>query len=146
MDYTSLKNELTLDPAALGYAAWLPSSPGMVVQLINEPRFQAIKSRLVTARTALAELASGAAILDKLEAAAAANATVKWAFRFLTQELGLDVGHPNAQATIDALVAAGVLTQGEGDALKALALQPASRAEVLGLGRVTEDDIREALK
>jgi hypothetical protein len=57
---------------------------------------------------------------------------------------GIDVGHPTTISLLDALVGT-VLTQTECDLLKNMAVQPASRAEVLGLGYVQEHDVRAAL-
>jgi hypothetical protein len=63
---------------------------------------------------------------------------------FLKQDSGLDVGHPATQALLEGLAQAGALLQAEADQLKILALQPASRAEVLGFGPATEQDLRDA--
>lgn len=138
---TALAAEIANDPGAKGYAAHLPDSPGLVVDLLNTQTESMIKPRMVTARTVLAECGlSGATILDKLEAAGASNSAVKWAVRFLGNDGGLDVGNPMTQMMIDQLTGP-VLTVEEGAALKALAMHSASRAEVLGLGHVTEYDL-----
>ena len=103
-----------------------------------------VKERFVTARAVLAAHgAAGAAVLDKLEAASGGNAAVKWAMRFVTAD-GIDVGHANTRGLLDAMVPA-VLTQAEADMLKDMAIQPASRAEVLGLGYVFQHDVQAAL-
>lgn len=140
----SLQTEIQTDPLGRGYAQYLPHAPGLVVEMLNNPIYQKHKSRFVTARTVLAEVANGAEILDKLEAAAQANSSVKWAMRFITTD-GIDVGYPVTQQLLDQLATAGVLTQAEATSLKDLSLQPASRAEVLDLPVVTEQHIREAL-
>jgi hypothetical protein len=44
--------------------------------------------------------------------------------RFLGQEAGLDIGDPYTQRMVDQLVAGEVLTEAQGQTLKALALQP----------------------
>lgn len=141
MDYAALAAEVATDPNAKGYATFLPDSPGHVERLLNEQTEMLVKPRMVTARAILAECASGATILDKLEAASAASSPVKWAVRFLGQEAGIDVGNAATQSMIGQLVAGDVLTAAEGDQLKTLAKQKASRAEVLGLGYVTELDL-----
>lgn len=147
MDYIALRSEIITDPAVVGYAPYLPAATGMVAQLLNDRRYSMIKSRFVTARTVLAECGptAGSAILDKLDAAKASSSALKWAMGFLSQDSGLDIGHPTSQAMVDQLVTAGVLTASEGSAVKNLALQPASRAEVLGLGHVNEVDVIRAL-
>lgn len=142
---TALSQELAADPAGLGYAAHLPDSPGLVVDLLNAPTRTAIKPRFVTARGVLAEVDGGAQILDKLEALSAGVSEVKWAMKFLLTD-GIDVGHPRTRALLDQLAAGGGITADEAGALKALAIQPVSRAEELGLGVITEADVRIALE
>jgi hypothetical protein len=145
MNYAALAAEVANDPTAKGYAALLPNCPGRICELLNAYTEHAAKSRMVTARSILSDCGThGATILDKLEAVAAQNTSVKWALRFLQQEAGIDVGHLATQSMIDQLAAANVLTADEAAALKAMATQPASRAEVLGLGVVTEQDLRAA--
>lgn len=146
MDYSALRSEIDDDPAGKGYQQHLPDSPGLVVDLLNARTGQMVKPRMVTARAILADCGALApSILDKLEAASASNSSVKWAVRFLQQEGGIDVGHPTTQAMIDQLTGP-LFTPEEGAALKSMALQPASRAEVLGMGLVTESDLRTALE
>lgn len=146
MDLLALKTELTTDPAGIGYAAFLPDPLGEVERLLNERTLSASRPRFITARTILAECgAAGPGILDALEAAAAGNSAVKWAVKFLSQDSGIDVGHPNTQAMIDSLATGGALTTDQATALKNLAHQPVSRADVLGFGTVTVADIRAAL-
>lgn len=146
MDLTALKTEVTTDPAQIGYGQYLPAAPGMVCQLLNaQGTTTMVKSRLVSARTVLAECGSGAgALLDKLQALGSTSSSVKWAVIFLQQEGGLDVGHPVTQSMLDQLAAAGSLTTAEATQLKNMAVQPCSRAEKLGLGYVTEADLRAA--
>jgi hypothetical protein len=141
----SLSSELLNDPLGRGYAQYIPDSPGILVQMLNEPSYTVVKERFVSARGVIAAFGeAGAIILDKLENAAAFNSTVKWAMRFMASD-GIDVGHQKTQAMLDALVPV-VLTQQEADLLKDLANQPASRAEVLGLGWVNEEAVRAALE
>lgn len=142
---TALSQELATDPLGLGYASHLPDSPGRVVDLLNAPTRTAIKPRFVTARGVLAEVDGGAQILDKLEALAGSVSEVKWAMKFLLTD-GIDVGHPRTRGLLDALVVGGAITMADAKALKDLALQPASRAEELGLNVITEADLRAALE
>lgn len=147
MDLLALKTELTTDPLNMGYGTYMPDPLGEVERLINAKTFSTVQSRYVTARTVLAECgAAGPAILDALDAASASVSAVKWAMKFLIQESGLDVGHSATQAMLDQLQTAGVLTADQATALKDLAHRPASRAEVLGLGYVTVENIRAALE
>lgn len=107
------------------------SKDGTISAALNIKNVQTNKSRLVTARTLLAELnpTTAAAILDKLEAASAGNAVIKWAMKFLTADPGLDIGHPNTLAMLDQLVAANVITAADAAALKGLSAVTISAAE-----------------
>jgi hypothetical protein len=141
----SLRNELINDPLNRGYGQFIPEAPGFLMDMLNAPTFTAVKPKFITARGVLAAHGvTGAAILDKLEAAASSNAAIKWAMKFVSQDSGIDVGHQNTRALLDAIVPA-VLTQTEADLIKDMAIQPASRAEVLGLGYVTVSDVQAAL-
>lgn len=98
-----------------------------IAALVSAGRTEA-RSRFVTARTILSECgALGPSILDALEAVAATagGSAVKWALKFLSQDSGLDVGHPATQAMIGQLATAGALSAAQASALTALANQPA---------------------
>lgn len=143
MDYAALKTEIETGPLATECAG---QSDDAVAAILNDNRYTAIRERYVTTRTVLADLGAttGAAILDKLEAAATQSSPVKWMLKFLTQDSGLDVGQTETQGCIDALAIAGVLTTDEATALKSMALLPTSRAEILGFGTVSYNDVNKA--
>lgn len=147
MNLLTLKQEIETDPIGVGYAQWLPHSPGKVVELLNAQVRTMVRSRFITARGILDKWPTGpndaAAVMDKLEAAGAAVPALKWAVRFLNTNEGLDIGTQTAQAMIGQLGAGGVLTVEEAQKLAALAIQSASRAEQLfGAGvLVTEQDL-----
>jgi hypothetical protein len=143
-ELAALTAELHNDPEGLGYAAHLPGDPYPVTVLLNAPNYSAVKTRYVTARTILAECADGAAILDALQAAGQSVSAVKWMMTFLQQDSGMDAGHPKTQKNIDDLATAGLLSSGYAAELKALAVQPASRADVLGLAAPTARDVMTA--
>ena len=151
MDESKLKTlleELTQDPLGRSYAQWIPDSPGLLVELLNTPDRSIVKERFITARTVLAELDNGATILDKLESATGYSA-VKWAMKFMQSDspnAGIDIGADKTRQTIIALWHGGLFTQEECTQILGLAMQQGSRAEELGLGRVEESDIRDALK
>lgn len=142
-----LRDDIAADPAL---SAQPINSDGAwaIAAAYNTVVGQAPAETMITARTVLAELGmAGAVALDKLDAAGASNPVVKWAVRFLTGESGLDVGHPTSQAMLDQLAAANVLTAAEASSLKALALQPQTRAEALlapWRGRVSYQDVERA--
>lgn len=152
MNYQLLKQEIIDDPLFQGYSAFLPDSTGWVANMLNERKFQAFKTRMVTARGIMASYGigptQGALFLDKLEALSANIPALKWAMKFLQQETGLDVGEPATQIMLTSLIGVGGITQAEVDGVKAMALQPASRAEVL-FGSdviVTEHDVIKAME
>lgn len=143
MDYASLRTEIDTGPLATECAG---QSDDDVAAILNDKRFMATGERYVTTRTVLAELGAtaGAAILDKLEAAATQSSPVKWMLKFLTQDSGLDVGQTETQGCIDAMALDGVLTADEAMALKNMALLPTSRAEIIGFGSVSYNDVNKA--
>jgi hypothetical protein len=140
-----LSDEITNDPEGKGYASLLPSQPGRVVEILNAATETKVKTRMITARGILSDYPGGpqaaAIILDKLDTAAPGIPALKWAWKFITGE-GLDIGLKATQDMLDTLATAAVITATEAANLKALALQPASRAEVLGLPPVTEEMLR----
>lgn len=154
---TALKSEVQTDPAAMGYAALLPAAPGQVCIKLNAVNaLKCLQPRFVTARTILAEISGGGALLKALEKASvlpAAGATAQqvevaasteYALKFLNQDSGLDCGNPGTQSLIDALVSMTALTAAQGTALKGLAMLLCSRAQYLGLPVVQEADLSTA--
>ncbi len=136
MRWDILRSELANDPLGRGYATM---SDEQVAASLNNPDRLIVQSTMVTAKglMALLDPATAAAILDKLEAAASSNSTVKWILSFMQGSAeGVDLGHPNTRAQIDALAAAGVLSADEASLLKALADNLVSRAEELGLPEI----------
>ena len=152
VNLAQLKTELQTDPAGLGYAAHVPHAPGSLADLLNAQSATMAKPRMITARGIIASYglgpAAGAAFLDKLEALSAGVPAIKWAMKFLQAESGIDVGEPATQAMLASLVGVGGVTQTEVDGVKAMANQPASRAEVLfgAETQITEADVRAALE
>lgn len=143
-----LSDEITTDPTGKGYAALLPDQPGKVVDLLNAKTETKTKPRIITARGILSDYSGGpaaaAAVLDKLDAAAPSIPALKWAWAFIKGE-GIDIGNSATQGMLDLLATptlGDVLTGTEAANLKNLALQPASRAEVLGLPYMTEELLR----
>lgn len=143
----ALSQDIAADPV-LSALPMTSDGSWEIAEAYNAVVGQAPGMTMVSARTVLAELGqAGAIALDKLEAAGAQIPVVKWAMKFLTTDEGLDVGHPMSQSMLDQLAAAGVLTQTETDALKALALADQTRAEALlapWRGRLSYRDIEAA--
>ena len=152
MDLNALRAEVQVDPAGIGYAGHLPEAPGQVVELLNARVFSMPKATFISARGVMSAAglgpAGGAAFLDKLEVLASSVPAIKWVMKFLQAEAGIDVGEPATQAMLTSLIGVGGITQAEVDGIKAMALQPASRAEVLfgAEVQITEADVRAALE
>ena len=152
VNLTQLKTELQTDQAGLGYAPHIPHAPGTLADMLNAQSATMAKPRMITARGIMASYglgpAAGAAFMDKLEVLSAGVPAIKWAMKFLQTEAGIDVGEPATQLMLTSLIGAGGITAAEIDGIKAMALQPASRAEVLfGAGtQISEADVRAALE
>lgn len=136
---TILNNELANDPKGKGYSSLINNQPGRVVELLNELTDTKTKSRMITARGIMSDYSGGpiaaAIVLDKLDASSSSLPALKWAWKFITGD-GIDIGHAATQGMLDFLTTTeggSILTTTESNNLKSLALQPASRAEVLGL-------------
>jgi hypothetical protein len=158
MNYQSLRDELLSSPRAVDYAPYVVTNDApkqnayakdkALADILNTPSGTRLIERYLNAVLLMGELGAttGAAILDKLEIAAASNPVLKWTFVALNSEKGLDFGHPETQAYIDELATATILTAQEASALKALGSAPSSRAFDL-IGRaVTASDISIALR
>lgn len=152
MDLNALRAEVQVDPAGIGYADHLPEAPGQVVELLNARVFSMPKATFISARGVMSAdglgPSVGAAFLDKLEVLASSVPAIKWAMKFLQTEAGIDVGEPATQAMLTSLIGIGGITADEVNGVKAMAMQPASRAEVLfgASVQITEADVRAALE
>lgn len=133
MRWDVLRSEITSDPLSRGYSSM---TDDQVAASLNAKDRVVVEQTFVTAKDLMARMdpSVAATILQKLEAEAANNPVVKWIMSFITGGgEGIDLGHVNTRAQIDALVAGGVLAPTEGASLKALAERTVSRAEELGL-------------
>lgn len=145
-----LKAEIENDPAGLGYAEFITEAPGRIADMMNEPRFTMHKSRMVSFKGLYTSYGVGPdmapVILGKIRAGAEASQVLFDVKEMIYSPEGIDFGDAATLEFIDRLTPA-VFTTAEADALRAIALQPTSRAEVLyGAGIVlTETDVRKAL-
>lgn len=141
----ALRGELQGDPKARGYAQFMPDAPGMVVQLLSEQVDTMIKAVKTTTAQAWAAAGPYATIFDAGNDVAHACRSSCLMFRgTLVSGVDIDIGADDVQRMFAAWLATGVVTQAQVNELNERATQPASRAEVLGLGAVTEDDVRTA--
>jgi len=142
----SLVDEIQNDPLGRGYAEMKPDA---VLADLQEPRHP--DARRVDERTVLAEFPLGVeaanTLLTKLEAVGEENALVGRVLHWLRvaegQGGGIDVGNQQVRDTLGRVVGTAGITQGEVDALLALAPNTASRLSVLGLPTPRIRDIRQ---
>lgn len=145
MNYTLLQDEISNDPAMLGYSTYLPDSPGRVIELLNTQSQTMVKPKMITARGIMSSYgigtSAGAVFLDKLDALSASIPALKWAMKFLQQDAGIDIGDSATQQMLDSLVGVGGITLAEVSGVKAIALQPSSRFEILyGAGKQAKEE------
>lgn len=104
---------------------WSPQADAAAVRawLRETVTFVSPTEVMVTGRTVMARYpdgpGAGAAVLEKLETAAAAVPAVRWAMYYIKGD-GIDIASPATRGQIDALVAGTILTLEEAEALKSL--------------------------
>lgn len=146
-----LRNELTLDPAGLGYAPLLAAgSANQVAALLNEPRYETLGSVPITP---LLEWIAVHGIMARLRAAVAGTdaqvASIAEVALMLVSNPNipaLDLSRSRVQEMLQVLAIAGVITQAAHDELVELATVQESRAQQLGLGTVTADGVSAAME
>jgi hypothetical protein len=89
---------------------------------------------------------TAATILEKLDQAKASIPVLKWAMYSIVSTEGINLGDSETQTMIDELVAGNVLTDVEGAAIKALAIQPSSLAYQTVGQPITAADVSIALR
>lgn len=151
MDLTALKAEIINDPAGLGYAALLPSTPGYVAEILNRAGGGGtmLKTRLITERGILSSYGlgptAGAAFLDKLDTVAASGLpgtdALSRMMKYIYGNEGVDIGDTASASSLGSLVGVAGITMEEASTVIGMALQPCSRAELLGLGVVMVEHI-----
>ncbi|HXG76456.1 MAG TPA: hypothetical protein VNJ53_07800 [Gaiellaceae bacterium] len=152
LDLAALANELRTDPAALGYAPLVASgSDAALADLLNR-RNRAGRRPIAVAPLLLRAAASGVlAILtaasQDLTKPAAVRAAALAILKVLDRVDTLDLDDPALRGVLDGLVAAGVLTAAQRDAVVAFGNAQISRAEELfGPGTVVSHlDVARAL-
>lgn len=159
MDLTALRTYILADNALAALAA--TGADASIAAALNAESGTRIVSRFITERTlldAFADPGDGEAVLQALETLVATDPAslnesmqglrlmVKRALRWmLPSESGIDIGSAQVRTLVDALVTATVLTQTQGDAVKALAEVPSSAAMAQFGQAVTTDDVSRAL-
>jgi hypothetical protein len=134
MNYLALKNEIQIDPKVLGYAgksdleiANLMNTIGLSNEVINRgviPSYEVINATVPSEWTAL-------------------TTAEKQRYQTLTGAGQIDSSNTNVRATFQAMF--GVATQTRAN-LTALLTKSASRAEALGLGSISHEQVAIALR
>lgn len=127
------------------YASYLPDSPGIVADKINAYTESMLKS--ISAESALLWAApkAWASIFDASRNAAHPCRSSCLALRdAVLAGMRIDVQLDSMQEMFSGWVAGGVIDDDTHAQLISIATQPASRAEVLGLPNVMEQDVRAA--
>lgn len=145
----TLADELTQDPAGLGYAQWLPDSPGRVAEMLNAPRYP-VPGRIARADFAVWCGSSGLRAVVEDTATTAGHPLRSAALTLLDFLRGgvaesIDLALPGNQAMLAAWVSAGAITQGQADELVTLSHRLISRAQQIGLAPVGALDVQGAL-
>jgi hypothetical protein len=148
MTAAEIRTAITNDPAVL---ALMPDTVAITAAL-SAGRTRLVE-RLITERRILSTLGvvAGASFLSALESFAATalpnehplapyHAGIARAVGWLKTDDGIDIGDPTSQAMLDALAAAGVVTEESAAIVKALARVPAPLSEIDVRRAVFADD------
>lgn len=151
MDFDALRNELTQDPAGLGYAGAIEQgSHNIVAALLNQPRYPGLGPVDITSM--LIWIAKWG-MLNRLRLAAAGDnpevASIAEVAMLMINNPNIsavDFGLPDVQSMLAALVQSGAIPDPAYQELKQKAAVLRSRADILGLGTVSADDVAIALE
>lgn len=138
----TLRAEINNDPKALGYKAYLPGSPGIVVNMLASLSDTMIDTIHSTTAQAWAAQGPMAKIVDAgNNTAHPCRASCLLVQMTLSSGSDIHLERTDVQQMFDAWLTQGVISQGWHDDLYARAKQPASRLQVLGLPPVDVYDL-----
>lgn len=140
----------TPDMPVIGGAA-VKTKDQAIADILNRPDYTSTVETRVTDLSLMDDLGVTAAnaILDKLTAIGGSNSAVRRAVKAMESGRGLDVGNPEVAGVLDQLTqipAPNGLTVEEAAAIKALAVTPCGRAEMLFGRAVSAADVSTALR
>lgn len=153
VNLAALKTEVTTDPLSWGYGALLESSPGVIVDMLNDST-KRTAVQAIPANLAMIWAAGGpyAHIVDNANnPASPVRASCMVVQTALVADKMIDLQNPTIRAMFDAWEAAGVISSIDHSNLLAMATQPANRVLEMGIvdgvadTGVTEADLRAAL-
>lgn len=147
-----LSDELTNDPETLGYATPLTAGDHQeVARLLNEPRYSTPGAKPIASTTLLDWGGKNGRIANLKDAAGNTNnsaelRSIAEAALLMIQrsDTNLDMSQSEILGMLDALKQASVFSQTDIDSLNAMSTTDISRAEQLGLGRVSIQEVRNA--
>lgn len=140
-----LSDEIDNDPTGKGYAAFLPDQPGIVVDLLNAQTETKLSLVTKTEFTLWSVETGMLAVIEDVsqdQASPLRSSALAMRYVLLGASSGIDFANPKNVQTLDAWEALGKLLTADKDKLLAVAMKPASRAEVLGLKPVDEEMLR----
>jgi hypothetical protein len=139
----TLKNEVQTDPSGVGYASMDWQQQLAAINAMTTTMVQSISTD-----AALTWAASGSMDSIVTQSTANANQQIRASCLAFLHKLSygtqIDMESSTMQTLFTAWVAASIITQTQHDALIAIATQPASRAQVLGLGVPNGADLAQA--
>lgn len=144
MEYEKLATELATDPKSLGYAGQPHQAVADMLNATTQVGRQMLPLWLLKRRL----IETGAWLA--LQAAAAAESQVQPAARLALEYIedrrfeNLDLDLQSTQQMIGALVLGGIVTAALAAEMDAMATTQISRAEQIGIGRVTDGDVQAA--
>lgn len=151
MDYEVLRAELSTDPVKLGYEPLLRAgSANRVADLLNAPTQTGLGKVNITPMLiwiakhgVMARLRAGTASSDP-----ALSSISEVALLLINNPNidAIDFGLPDVQTMLGALSQAGVIPSDAYQELASIATVRRSRADVLGLGTVSADDVTRAME
>jgi len=150
MDHIALRNEIMNDPAGLGYVGHVQSgADNRIADLLNQPAGQryvplSIGEVLIWAAQtgAMRKLSAGTQHPEQAIATVAETALALINAPLET----IDIGRAEVRGMLDALVTGGVLTVSDANSLLERASRMSSRANDLGFGSVSDQDVAVALR
>lgn len=142
-----LRSELTTDPLSRDYSGMSDTAAASSLNTAN----RVVRQQYMMTRRQLHVsfgFIRGVQILETLKAIGqsqdASAPLVREVVAMLYDDVGLDIGHPDAETLLAGWVAAGIVTQAEADTLLALGRATVSRGEELGLGKVGSHHVAAA--